>query len=457
MSPAIWFLVTLSSTLLIVTYFARPFDVTYALSRLHLPAVICGFGVFVAMFSGAIRHLRSAIGISLVALIGWMAITTAFSSWKGGSADYVLWYIAYWVVFMLVIAQAVGTIQDVIRICYITAGCSVFYLLYNVALGRTHLDEGGRFTFGGTFGNSNDLALLLGFAIPFVSLFATRLRNPFAKYSILVCLNGYLIITLGQTASRTSLLALTCMAGVYFLRAEQIQKLGFIVLGLFAVVGLAVTLPQSTLERLSTIGDSFVVEQTDFDTEAMQSTAERRDLLIDALRMAWENPIFGVGAGQYSNYRYDNFKTARGENKRWRPSHNTYAQVAAETGIPGFILFVAFLAFIYRTILKIQKFGKTSTHPHAEAYRQVGLCLEAAFIYYAVFAFFLTADRYPQVFLLAGLVIGMDVLRKTWESQALPLRRFASSPITSLAGGVGRGVSANGASWNIPRRSTVSR
>ena len=37
--------------------------------------------------------------------------------------------------------------------------------------------------------------------------------------------------------------------------------------------------------------------------EAMASVAERRDLLRDAIQMTITHPIFGVGPGEYPDYR----------------------------------------------------------------------------------------------------------------------------------------------------------
>src|SRR5262249_40234189 len=58
------------------------------------------------------------------------------------------------------------------------------------------------------------------------------------------------------------------------------------------------------------------------------------------IKVFMERPLTGVGAGQFKNYN------PPGRRERWRETHNSLLQVAAETGIFGLL---AFSFLIYRT------------------------------------------------------------------------------------------------------------
>ena len=64
------------------------------------------------------------------------------------------------------------------------------------------------------------------------------------------------------------------------------------------------------------------------------SREERRLLMEQAWTVFLQNPITGIGAGQFQNYG------APGQAKKWRVTHNAYLQVAAELGIFGILLFL---------------------------------------------------------------------------------------------------------------------
>jgi O-antigen ligase len=92
-------------------------------------------------------------------------------------------------------------------------------------------------------------------------------------------------------------------------------------------------MPQSFWDRMESI--------TDGDKDTTGSREERRLLMEQAWTVFLQNPITGIGAGQFQNYG------APGQAKKWRVTHNAYLQVAAELGIFGvlFFLYIVFKGF----------------------------------------------------------------------------------------------------------------
>jgi hypothetical protein len=72
------------------------------------------------------------------------------------------------------------------------------------------------------------------------------------------------------------------------------------------------------------------------DGDQTGSRAARVRLIEQATEVFLENPITGIGAGQFMNYN------APGVVEKWRVTHNVWLQVAAELGVFGLLTF-AFL------------------------------------------------------------------------------------------------------------------
>lgn len=400
--------------LLLITHFARPFEIV--LVGYHIPAVICTTAIAVAVFCGALSRLRSPIGIALTAFIGWMIIACPASTWRSGSIQYVFWYIVFWVVLMVMIAQTPRSAKDLARLGALTGICCLF----SIFVGSD--DTSGRLAASGTFGNADDVALMAGFAIPFTVLWAQRFKNPLVRYLLMAVAGGYLLLSVFRTATRAAIPAVLLMFCVYFFRNNILRK--FLLILTVVVVGPTVflMLPQTTITRLATIVYSFdsdSISEMQGDSEAMASTSERRDLLSDAIKMTIDNPLFGVGPGEFPDYRHEHLRYPNGDPKRFFPSHNTFAQIASESGIPGLLLYLLFLWNIIRTCQRVRKLSRSIQHPDSNLFDEISTCIEAALLYFLACGFFMTCDRHPHQFVIAGMAISMEMLlRKILADQA---------------------------------------
>ena len=67
-----------------------------------------------------------------------------------------------------------------------------------------------------------------------------------------------------------------------------------------------------------------------------------------------DNPIFGIGVGNFYRYRYayEGLITTG----RWGDSHNLYAQIGAETGIIGLVILILYINYSYKNIKKLSGF-----------------------------------------------------------------------------------------------------
>jgi O-antigen ligase len=406
-SAFVWNVPMAILTLLVINHFARPFEFVFA--GYKIPLVICLIGVFAVVMTRALKGFLSAPGKPLIGLMIWMIVCTPFSTWRGGSAMYLLYFGGLQLVLFLLAGSAPRSFRDIKRVGYIVLASSSLYIL----IGRpSRADE--RFNLKGTFGNADDVALLAGFLLPFVILIVQRLRNPIAKAFVLLIGCGWLVSVIGLTGTRTGLLAIAALMMLYFFYGNLLQRLTVVALGVLGTLAMLVLLPSTILERFASTFKSFETETVaeelaDAKTEAGASVAERRELLHDALVMTARKPIFGVGPGEFPDYRYHFLDpSAPGGHKRFFPSHNTYLQVSSEEGIPGMLCYLGFLGATFFSLRRSLKLNRPGSSLDWELGSQLSICLQAALVYFAVCATFMTCERHPQQYVVAGLAVALE-------------------------------------------------
>ena len=122
----------------------------------------------------------------------------------------------------------------------------------------------------------------------------------------------------------------------------------------------------------------------------------RLELIVAGLSMVESHPLLGVGL--------DGFKAAApsydprlGEPGTRYIAHNTYLQVAAETGLPGLLLFVALMAVCFGNCRAVERCARD---PALAAF---AAAIRLALLAYAVAGLFLTAEFVVWYWLLIFL------------------------------------------------------
>jgi O-antigen ligase len=82
-----------------------------------------------------------------------------------------------------------------------------------------------------------------------------------------------------------------------------------------------------------------------------QASSGRASLVAVGIRIAEANPVRGVGVGGFKR-AYAHRVHFKGKEPKKAASHNTAVTVAAETGAPGFVLYLWLLAAIFRQALR---------------------------------------------------------------------------------------------------------
>jgi O-antigen ligase len=192
-----------------------------------------------------------------------------------------------------------------------------------------NLVEGGRLAgpISGIFGNPNDLAMNMVTFIPIAAVIAMSRRHATWRRVTAALIAALMLATIVFTKSRGGIIGLGLMLLVFLLLGRKVRR-GFTAAGVAAVLLATPFLPASFWVRMATITNA---QQDKFHFSG--SREERRLVMLEGVNAFVERPLTGVGAGQFHNYN------PPGRKVRWRETHNTLIQVAAETGIFGLIAF----------------------------------------------------------------------------------------------------------------------
>jgi O-antigen ligase len=418
-----WSIPFLIAVLIAFNHFGRPFE--KFLTGFKIPLVLCSIGIVIAFVNRPQESTRHRIIRLILAMVVWMTISAFFSVWRTGSALYVKEWASLWPAFTILLAMSPVSFNHVKMLLWVVSASCAFHLINGAS------EYAGRMSLSGTFGNADDVALLAGFALPLATLFALNFRNTMVRYVLLAGMAIFFLRAIGATATRAAIPALLGVMALYFVRLGATQRLALVFSAVIGMFGLIAILPSSALERLATITDTLdsdVIAASASKDEAYGSTAERKDLMYDAIRITFENPLFGAGPGEFGDYRNRFFKRADGRGKRIIPSHNTYLQIASEIGLPGLLLYCLFLVAIWKSLQRSRKYNQPGSHPDWQTGDTILMCLEAAYVYFVICALFMTCDKHPHVFVLAGTAVAMERISLSYVRQFAAAR--AATPAT---------------------------
>jgi O-antigen ligase len=321
--------------------FFRPQDQIPGLQVLHL-AELTAIAGLAAM---AVRRLGAGLSaakvntemIGVIVLGAVIVLTIPFSFWPGGSAHV---FSDIYVKIILIFALMMSTLTSPKRLRQMTwlmivastyiAGRAVIDYMRGV-----NLVEGDRVraAVGGMFQNPNDLALnLVTFLAPTLFI-VVQDRRPMRRMlaSVFAVVMLAAIVCTKSRSGFLGLVAVCVVIGYYMLRVKP----GLVFAAVFAGLLALPLLPQSFWTRMDSIANA--------EEDQTGSREARLRLIEQGLEVFAENPLTGVGAGQFQNYN------APGETiEKWRVTHNVWLQVASELGIFGLLAFGFLVVRSYR-------------------------------------------------------------------------------------------------------------
>ncbi len=413
-----------------LAYYSRFFE--WKLNFLHVPLITSLIALLGAAMDGRLlTTFRSKIGGCMAALTALYAINVPLSTWHGQSFrtfadEWVKSVIAFMIAGALVVTfqqcrKALNSIGWGVAIASVLAAY----------IGRT---DAGRLQVGrGTLSNANELAFILLLGLPFLWLMASDPNAPKVKRLIAFFFSMSCIYATVRTGSRAGLIGLGILVILAFLRASIIGKLTLSVGAIAAGMAVIIYFP-AMVQRYATIfGGADSIQATNAQEAqildaAVSSSAARRRLLINSLKVTAAHPLTGVGLGAFGAYMAVQ-ETAQGQSAKYQGTHNTYTQVSSEAGIPALIFFLGIIFFSFTGLLKVFKRAKRSPTAVGKQVASVCYALMSTLTAYSVCVLFDYVAYDATLPVLAGFAIALgeaannaiDVAEYNLQTQQQPV------------------------------------
>jgi len=323
-----------------------------------------------------------------------MLLSDAANDWLGGALEQ-LEKFGPTVIAFFVLATAVSTSRKRVVITFaVFTLCAMVLALHGVdqfnnGVGWTGmgLSEDRRIQYVGIFNDPNDLGLLFVTTLP-MALYLSA-RGGFLGRVFWFAGAALLLYGIYLTNSRGAFLAVMVIAAVYLWRKR----------------GLLTSLALSGVGMMGLLLIPTRAQDISVDED---SAFGRIDAWYEGLHMFLSHPLLGVGAGNFTDY---NDLTA----------HNSFVLVIAETGLLGYVLWLAFVGYSFLMMLRVlryqvevpaqatvpvEKADDASLGVDWERERNIALTLLLALCGMFAAAFFLSRSYTVVMYLLIAIVVG---------------------------------------------------
>ena len=182
--------------------------------------------------------------------------------------------------------------------------------------------------FGGTLTVMTQGTLLAIFLPVYVILIMYVKENRLRIFFITAAAIGFVALLFNGTRGAWLTVLILLPAAVLIYAENKLKSIGGLLVIFMIVGGIFATTPH-LYERFATITNM-----------QMQSNSERLLMWQSALNMFKDNPIFGVGYGQYKFAYQNEYISPDAKEKFQEHAHNNFIQILAECGIAGAAAFI---------------------------------------------------------------------------------------------------------------------
>ncbi|HET9865322.1 MAG TPA: O-antigen ligase family protein [Steroidobacteraceae bacterium] len=296
-------------------------------------AVALGGRITQALKFGTIEWL-------MFAFVAWTIISSVFNGFSGSSVLFAVFYFKAFLLFKLTLAIMEGDLARVrsfVRIfSALTLILAVEVLFHRFSAdGRgwagqsfswidpSVLEAGGkgRARWIGIFDGPGVFCVLFTFVVPFV-LVRTAKGYAFTTRLVAASILGLMLVVTFFIGSRGGMVATLAIFGLYFLVKSKLSLRAMIGCGALGM-GVLMFAPS----YLTTVRDS------------QNSTQYRVEMWAEGLEMMKQNPVFGIGRGNFKAYTSKLI------------AHNSFIEIGGETGLVGLFIYMALVYLCLKSCL----------------------------------------------------------------------------------------------------------
>lgn len=353
-------------------YYYRPEDFIPGLTYIPMAKIVGVIGflaLIVGMASGGKVKMPRAVKILWLLLLQ-MAICIPTALWRGGALSTITDKFSKAVVVAMLISMAVVTLRELRKLLWIQVSAVALVTFFSIAVNHT---RGGRLEGiqQSILENANDLAINIAICFPLCMVFMLNARGW--RKAIWALALGFMGLGVVLTYSRSGLLALliSIMVCVWEYGIKGRRRYIVVVAGVALVLGMGAAL--STSHYRARV-ESIILGNIEGSGDKGSLDA-RKTLLKKSIVTAVTHPLLGVGPGCFVLV-----------DKGWYVAHNTYTELAAETGFPGLILFLMAMWAAFKNIAEIRKSQRYREDPELRLFTQALWAGLAAYLAGACFA-----------------------------------------------------------------------
>ena len=295
-----------------------------------------------------------------------MVLGIPFAYHRGNAFDFVLLKYLANVIFFFLFVVNVQSKERLKKVLFVVSIAVLFLATMSLMHGGVH---GGRF-FPGTMYDPNDLAYFL---VSFLPIFFVFLRKYEPLVNKIMSTTGILlsIAVVLLSGSRGGLLGLGVVLFFILFSKIVVERTAVkVFLSFSAVVIISMHADQINVERFQSI----TALSSDYN---LTSESGRLAIWKRGFRLVISNPVTGVGVACFGKAIGEQ-RDAEGEIPRWQVAHNSFVQVAVETGLIGFVVFSALLFASLKNFRRLSKHKRTeellTEYANIPGICLVGLC-----------------------------------------------------------------------------------
>ena len=394
--------------------------------QIFISSVLCM--VMMVVNGGLSRVIGSKMSILLIVLHVWYVASFPFSYWRTGTLEALSAIMK--VLPLAFFAMALVRTEKQLRSTFtIMRAAMLVTLIFTMTAPVSENSDNRLQMDGGRFANSNEIAVYLLLGLPFWLHMATTKRFPMVLRILAGLEIGISIFQCLRTGSRGGLITILLLSVVLLLASSAINRLKVIALGIAVVLIAVPLLPSEVRGRLySLTGETH-------DGGAEGSSESRLALLMESVKVAAKHPLFGVGVGVYASAAAD-ISTQAGKKKLWQVSHNAYAQVASEAGLPALFCFLGTLVLAVRSLWRGRSIAKR--FKEMEELATMADCILLTAFVYIVNAFFGNIAQELFYYLVCGMafccVVALEARYSALERAQTENVRRAAEAASTVAG-----------------------
>lgn len=391
--------------------FLQPLRPALLLTALTLAMVIFGKGS-----QNLSNIFRTSIAKKFNILILIMIIGIPFAYHRKVAFDSVFMMYSVNVVFFYISILLVDNMERFKRLLTVILFCAFFYSFFSFIFGS--FSQGRYFVYGGMF-DPNDIAYVLVSLFP-ISFFFIAYRNGRLKRILALATIAFSMLIIVFTGSRAGILSLFTAISFFLIFNTQRIKSSYKIYMLLGIVAFFIFFSEKiNIERYVSVFEI----SSDYNVTEEAGRLKIWERGFELLKM---HPITGVGVSCFP-IALGKLRAQLDLPPQWQATHNSYIQVAVETGLIGIIVFVFMIVDTLKEFLRQRT--RKSGGIDAASLQTISTLMAISFISHLVAAFFITQGYsifFTMFFMLSVIIHRMKSTLGT-EVDTGPLRNSVTS------------------------------